>query len=209
MSEFTELYDKIGYTFADEKLLFRALTHPSFNAHDHYQRLEFLGDSIVDYAVSDLLYHNSNEREGAMTDTRKLMVSMQPLAYLSDLLGLSKLCRKKNCALSVKMKSDLYEALTAAIALDSGIDQAVAFVKRTITLAPLATQDFKTKLKEYCEKKRNSYRTACKTNGIGAKQIFIIEVYVDDNCLGVGKNANKHKAENEACRLALSSLKLI
>lgn len=206
MIEFSEIYDKIGYQFKDESLLVRALTHTSFDKQNCYERLEFLGDSIVGYAVSDLLYHGDDVNEGEMTKTRASMVSKEPLAYLSDLLGFSKFCRKRNCSLSVKMKCDLYEAVTAAISLDGGMSAAVDYVKRTILLAPHASLDYKTKLKEYCEKNKLTYHAPYTSSGRDDKKIFTVEVYVGGKSRGVGKGTSVLRAENEACRLALASL---
>ena len=206
MSDFRQLYKKIGYVFKDESLLFRALTHSSFDADNHYERLEFLGDSIVEYAVSDMLYHDGSEREGSMTKTRAMMVSKEPLAFLSDYLGLSSLCRKKNCSLSVKMKCDLYEAITAAISLDSGFEQAVAFVKRTIMLAPHDSVDYKSELKEYCEKNHLSYHAPYTASGRDDRKVFTVEVYVGGKSFGVGEGKSIRSAENQACRVALEKL---
>ncbi len=208
MMEFADIYDKIGYKFNDESLLVRALTHVSFDNQNCYERLEFLGDSIVGYAVSDLLYHGNDVNEGEMTKTRASMVSKEPLAYLSDHLGFSKLCRKRNCALSVKMKCDLYEAVTAAISLDGGMTAAVDFVKRTILLAPHASVDCKSKLKEYCEKNKLSYHAPYTSSGRDDKKTFTVEVYVGGKSCGVGKGTSVLRAENEACRLALAALKV-
>ena len=209
MSDYSELYDHIGYVFKDEKLLLRALTHTSFDAREHYQRLEFLGDSIVDYAVSDLLYHSSNESEGKMSKTRASMVSEKPLSDLSDLLGLSQMCRKRNCPLSQKMKSDLYEALTAAIALDGGLEKAVEFVKRTIRLAPPAPTDYKSEFKEYCEKKGLRYKPEFFPSGKDNRKIFNVTISVDGKIYGTGIGKSKKSAENEACRIALKRLKCL
>ena len=206
MTDFSELYDNIGYVFKDGSLLLRALTHSSFDREASYERLEFLGDSIVGYAVSDLLYFSGKEDEGSMTKTRASMVSKEPLAFLSDKLGFSKACRRRNCSLSVKMKCDLYEAVTAAISLDGGFEAAVAFVKRTITLAPHASADYKTKLKEYCEKHRLSYHARHTAAGPANKTIFTVEVYVAGKSCGVGKGSSLLRAENEACMAALSAL---
>ena len=206
MIDFSEIYERIGYVFKDEKLLARALTHSSFDRENNYERLEFLGDSIVGYAVSELLYHQSENAEGQMTKTRASMVSKEPLAYLADILLLSKNCLRRNCALSVKMKCDLYEALAAAISLDGGFDAAVAFVKRTISLAPQATADHKSRLKEYCEKNKLSYHAPYTATGRDDKKVFTVEVYVGGKSYGVGKGSSVKAAENEACKTALSKL---
>ena len=206
MIDFAEIYERIGYVFKDEKLLTRALTHSSFDRENNYERLEFLGDSIVGYAVSELLYHQSENAEGQMTKTRASMVSKEPLAYLADNLHLSKNCLRRNCALSVKMKCDLYEAVAAAISLDGGFDAAVAFVKRTVVLAPHASVDYKSKLKEYCEKSKISYHAPYTSTGRDDKKIFTVEVYVGGKSYGVGKGASVKAAENEAAKIALSKL---
>ncbi len=206
MIDFAEIYERIGYVFKDEKLLARALTHSSFDRENSYERLEFLGDSIVGYAVSELLYHQTDRDEGAMTKTRASMVSKEPLAYLADHLLLSKNCLRRNCALSVKMKCDLYEAVTAAVSLDGGFDAAVAFVKRTVVLAPQASADHKSKLKEYCEKNKLSYHAPYTSAGRDDKKVFTVEVYVGGKSYGVGKGPSVLKAENEACKTALSKL---
>jgi len=206
MIDFSEIYENIGYVFKEEALLLRALTHSSFDRDASYERLEFLGDSIVGYAVSDRLYFSGECNEGEMTKLRASMVSKEPLAFLADKLGLSKACRRRNCALSVKMKCDLYEAVTAAISLDGGLDEAVAFVKRTILLAPQASADYKSALKEYCEKHKLSYHAPFTTSGPSNKTLFTVEVYVAGKSCGVGKGSSLHRAENEACKAALATL---
>ena len=206
MSDFAELYEQIGYVFRREELLLRALTHSSFDPKNNYERLEFLGDSIVGYAVSEMLFTEGKEGEGSMTKTRASMVSKEPLAFLADRLGLSARCRRRSCALSVKMKCDLYEAVTAAISLDGGFEEAVRFVKRTIGSAPHATDDYKSRLKEYCEKHKLSYHAPHTEEGRDAKRVFTVEVYVAGKSRGVGKGKSILGAENEACRQALSSL---
>ena len=206
MIDYSPLYEKIGYVFKDQSLLTRALTHSSFDPNDNYERLEFLGDSIVGYAVSELLYHDSTEREGSMTKTRASMVSKEPLAYLSDHLDITSFCRIKNCALSVKMKCDLYESVAAAISLDSGLAAALTFVKQTIRLAPHATPDYKSMLKEYCEKNQLSYHAPHTSAGRADREIFTVEVYVGGVSRGVGNGRSVQAAEKEACRIALKRL---
>lgn len=206
MSDFTSIYEQIGYTFRDDSLLLRALTHSSWDKSANYERLEFLGDSVVGYAVSEMLFAEGQEGEGDMTRTRASMVSKEPLSYLSDLLGFSAACRRRNCALSVKMKCDLYEAVAAAISLDGGLAEAVAFVKRTITLAPHAEEDYKSRLKEYCEKRQLSYHAPYTSSGRDDRKVFTVEVYVAGQSRGVGKGTSIRRAENEACRKALAAL---
>jgi len=208
MIDILTLQEKIGYVFKDESLLEKALTHSSFSA-DHYERLEFLGDSIVNYAVSEILFGDQESEAGEMSKKRASMVSKEPLACLSDKLGFSENCRKKNCALSVKMKCDLYEAVTAAISLDGGLANAVEFVRRTILLLPFRSVDYKSTLKELCEKNKWSYHAPNTSQTSKKGIVFTVEVYVDGTSLGVGKGTSIRIAENEACKVALEHLREI
>ncbi|MBP5405189.1 MAG: hypothetical protein J6Y74_04510 [Clostridia bacterium] len=205
MSDFSLLQAKIGYSFKDETLLARALTHSSAST-DNYERLEFLGDSLVNYVVSDILYRESALEAGEMSKTRASMVSKEPLSFLSDELGFSAACRRKNCALSVKMKCDLYEAVTAAICLDGGIREAVDFVQRTIRTLPFRAKDYKSELKELCEKHRWSYHAPNTVSVTKKGQVFTVEVYVDGKSVGVGKGGSIRAAENEACKPGLAKI---
>lgn len=205
MFDFSTLQAKIGYSFKDKSLLARALTHSSASA-ENYERLEFLGDSLVNYAVSDILYRESALEAGEMSKTRASMVSKEPLSFLSDELGFSAACLRKNCALSVKMKCDLYEAVTAAIYLDGGIRNAVDFVQRTIRTLPFRAKDYKSEVKELCEKNRWSYHAPNTVSSTKKGQVFTVEVYVAGKSVGVGKGGSIRAAENEACKAALEKI---
>ena len=207
MSDFRALYEKIGYTFKSETLLLRALTHSSASATENYETLEFFGDSIVEYAVSEMLFNDASLTPGEMTKTRASMVRRESLAYLSDLLGLSAFCVKRNCALSEKMRCDLYEAVTAAIALDGSLSDALAFVKRTIVLVPAFARDNKSELKELCEKNKWTYHAPHVEFGGEKNKKFTVEVYINGKSLGAATARNIRTAENEACALALKKIK--
>ena len=206
MRDYNVLYERMGYVFRDPSLLDRALTHSSASSV-HYERLEFLGDSIVNYAVSDFLFHGSHASEGELTKKRASMVSKRPLAYLSDKLGFSAMCLYRNCSLSEKMKCDLYESVTAAIALDGGIGKALDFVKRTILCTPVVSHDYKSELKELCEKNKWKYETAVTESGSEHNKKFIVEVRVEGKAFGVATAKTIKEAENEACALVLPQVK--
>ena len=204
MSDFRDLYGKIGYIFKDEKLLVRALTHSSVSV-DNYERLEFLGDSIVNFAVSKILFDDPSSSPGDLTKKRQRMVSKEPLAFLANELGFVALC-KKSCALSEKKESDLYESVTAAIALDGGLDEAIAFVRRTILLAPVASADSISAIKELCEKNKWTYQASVVEVGTEKYKKFSAEVYVNGKSCGSATAGTKKDAEKAACTLALEKL---
>ncbi|MDR3021622.1 MAG: hypothetical protein LBU60_02960 [Clostridiales bacterium] len=123
--EFLKLLEnQIEFVFKDKNLLYTAFVHPSY-ANDcgvqSYDRLEHLGDSIIDLCITDFLYsHKKNYNPQQLTEKRKQIVSKPPLSRAADILELGKfvLVSKKQ-VINEKIKSDVFEALTAAIYLDS------------------------------------------------------------------------------------------
>ena len=123
----------IGYKFKDNRLLTRALTHSSASRTDNYEKLEFLGDSVIQLAVTKWLYANGGD-EGEMTAERQRLVSHWPLKRASEALGLT------NYIINVgdvgeKALSSVYEAVAGAIFADGGFAAAERFIKRTLISA--------------------------------------------------------------------------
>ena len=151
----------IDYHFRDENLLITALTHSSFvNEHDNccsYEKLEFLGDSVLNFIIAEKLYKKA-ESEGEMTQKRAVMVSREPLCRSVNEMGLYEFVRfgngtDKDEGLSVKTQSDIFESVLAAIYLDSGsIEKATAFVDKHLSVLPDAQSiDYKSRLQEYAQ----------------------------------------------------------
>lgn len=109
----------------DLELMKTAFTHRSIRGLGYkvndYQRLEFLGDSVIDIIVSDKLYNMGQYPEGDLTELRSLLVREAPLAKLFDSIKMSSLVKRTGVTLSTKMKSDVIEAFFAVIYLDKGI----------------------------------------------------------------------------------------
>lgn len=141
----TELEHTIGYCFQDPKLLELALTHSSY-AHEHYsgkrhdnERLEFLGDAVLELVSSDYLFHNYQEYpEGELTKLRASIVCEQSLALCAEAVSLGKYLRLGNGEdstggrLRASITSDAMEALIGAIYLDGGFANAKDFVVRFV-----------------------------------------------------------------------------
>ena len=135
----------VGYTFQDPKLLELALTHSSY-AHEHYagkrhdnERLEFLGDAVLELVSSDYLFHNYNEYpEGELTKLRASIVCEQSLAMCAEAISLGKYLRLGNGEdstggrLRASITSDAMEALIGAIYLDGGFANAKEFITRFV-----------------------------------------------------------------------------
>ena len=128
----------LGYTFKDGALLERAVTHPSVS-RVNYQELEFLGDSIVGAVVAEKLFAMLPEQgEGALTRAKSRVVSELPLAEAADRAGLTPLIKlgeaEKSAGVGAhaSVRSDVFEAVTAAIYLDGGMGAAAEFVLRAL-----------------------------------------------------------------------------
>ena len=128
----------IGYTFKSKKLLTRALTHSSYsNEHrvESNERLEFLGDAVIEFIITEKLYTEFKGKEGDLSKIRALIVSEKPLAAAIDKLGLEKYLLKgvgesKNTTKSKAMKCDMFEAIAGAIYIDGGIEETKKFFNK-------------------------------------------------------------------------------
>ena len=129
----------IGYKFKKPKLLIKALTHSSYsNEHrvESNERLEFLGDAIIEFIITEKLYREFKGKEGDLSKTRAMIVSEKPLAEAVDRLGLDKYLIKgvgesRNTTQSKAIKCDMFEAICGAIYIDGGIEE----VKKFFTVA--------------------------------------------------------------------------
>lgn len=209
----------LGYTFRDGALLERALTHPSAGA-DNYQKLEFLGDSVVGYAVARKLYEVfPDEGEGVLTRLRAGIVSEKPLAAAADRTGLSSHIRLGDAETRAgvgdhsSVKSDIVEAVAAAICLDGGIAEAEAFVLRFLgdEIAKAEqnphARDPKTALNEYAQKRGLSvgYKELTRTGAPNAP-VYGYAVLIDGVIRGEGVGKSKRAAQQEAAKNALAVL---
>lgn len=131
MNSFEEAEKRLGYTFKDKQLLKRALTLASASDKNN-QLLEFFGDAILEFVVSERIF-SEGISEGELTEMRKTLVSDAALTPVSERLGLDKfLIHGKQDNLNKKAVPSAYEAVTAAIYLDGGMDSAKKFVLSTL-----------------------------------------------------------------------------
>jgi ribonuclease-3 len=222
-----QLQTNLGYEFKRHSLLKHAITHASFvheqklEVSESNERLEFLGDAVLELCVSDFLYHRYPDMsEGDMTKKRASLVCEPCLAGLARNLDLGNFVllaqgevaeggREKDSILS-----DVMEAILGAIFLDGGIDEARALISRLYE--PIAdkeskqAKDYKSALQEYLQKK--SQETAAyeivKEEGPPHKMIFTAQVKHKGKVLGKGKGGSKKFAEQEAAKMALKKFKV-
>lgn len=220
-----ELEKRLGYTFNNKQLLKTALTHTSYaNEHrcESYERLEFLGDSILSIIVSEYLYNKMKKNdEGDLSRIRAQIVCEDSLASLSRKIGLGEflLLGKGDEKLGSRNRdsilSDIFEAVLAAVYLDSNIDVTrdylIAIIKDTIEEAIVhsAHKDYKTTLQEVVAKKSHGkakvmYKTVGET-GPEHMKTFYVELLIDGKKVAEGSGSSKKEAEREAAKKALKS----
>lgn len=220
----TELERSIGYTFKDPHLMLQAVTHSSFANEKHMkplsdnERLEFLGDAVLELVSSEFLYQNYPEdHEGDLSKLRASLVCEPTLSYCSEEFDLQKYIRlsygeeKTGGRKRPSIRSDALEALIGAIFLDGGFDEAKKFILRFI-LTDIEHKklyhDSKTSLQEIVQADPGhtmSYRLDDESGPDHAKS-FTVSVLVDDEVLGTGTGRSKKAAEQAA---AFSALKKI
>lgn len=201
----------IGYVFKDVELLKTAFTHSSFaNEHgvESNEKLEFLGDAVLDFVVAEQLYHGSGD-EGDMTIRRSELVSKKPLAEAVEKLGLMRFLRLGNGAAaeeaSEKLKSNLFETVTAALYLDGGLAAAKKFICNHLTMSASAV-DHKTALQEFlqADAAKLSYRDEQESK---FPPLFSAHAELEGRDLGCGKGRTKKEAQQQAAAAALLKLK--
>jgi len=220
-----ELQDKIGYRFQNTDLLKQALTHSSFaneqkiNKLKDYERLEFLGDAVLELVSSEFLFReNPQMPEGQLTKLRASMVCEPALAYCAkdiDLGSYILLGRGEEYTggrYRSSITSDVMEAIIGAIFLDGGIENAKKHIYRFI-LSDLENKilflDSKTILQEEIQKKKDAqlrYELIGESGPDHNKQ-FTVDAYLNDVLIGSGTGRTKKAAEQQAAYEALLKMK--
>lgn len=215
-----ELSRRVGHQFADWGLLQRALAHRSWCAETpgaiSNERLEFLGDAVLGWAVADIVYHRYPVAEGQLTDLRKSVVNAIALAEVAQGIGLGAhiLLGRGEAAAGGSDKpsilSDAFEAVLGAVYLDGGADAAYAMVDRLVvprmpgSADEIGQFDQKTQLQELTARLgRGAPIYEVSSRGPDHAKTFHARVLVDDEVLGIGTGRSKKAAEQiaatEAC----------
>ncbi|HSW04878.1 ribonuclease III [Aquabacterium sp.] len=221
-NRFDALQSRLGRRFNDARLLQRAMTHRSFGA-DHNERLEFLGDAVLNLAVSSLLFERfAGSDEGDLTRVRAHLVREDSLHRAALALGLPEVLRlsdgeaRGGGAQRPSILADAVEALIGATYLDGGFEPAAELVRQlfgeliTSTEADSWSKDAKTELQEWLQARKlpvPTYRIVA-TRGQAHAQTFDVECAAP--ALGVaeqGEGRSRRAAEQEAARRLLAKLK--
>ena len=217
-----ELFNKLSINPKDITLYKTAFAHSSY-ANEHkakadYERLEFLGDAVVDLVLADYLYNNKSEKEGEMTKVRASYVCENALSEYSNSLGLNKYIKvghgeeKEGGQYKKAIVADIFEAFIGAIYVDLGYSTARKVVLNIIV--PFIEDpnvvffsDYKSSLQEYVQTVQKSLTyNLIKEEGPAHDKCFTVEVIIDNIVYGTGVGGSKKEAEQEAAKNALEKL---
>ena len=215
-----DFLEKYGITINNKNLLLTALTHSSFaneNNCDDYERLEFLGDAVLQVIMSEYYYKNTSLKEGQMSKERAKYVCEEALAYYVKTVGYDKLIRVGHGlidSINDTIIADTFEAVLAVIFLEHGIDVCRKYVYEVVI--PCVEdkidffRDYKTKLQELVQTDRKSLEyVLVNETGEAHNKEFTVSVNVDGIILGTGKGHSKKEAEqNAACEALKKSARL-
>jgi ribonuclease III len=216
----TKLERVLGYSFARSELLETALTHPSaaVGSDVHYERLEFLGDAVLDLAIADLLMRKfPTAKEGPLSKQRASIVNARTLALKAQAVELNQMMRlgkgeeKSGGREKTSILAAVFEAVIGAIYSDGGLVPAQQVVERLFTNdigGPAAERDYKTELQEVAYR---NFRTQpvyelIATDGPDHAKRFTTRIRIAGRDLGVAEGGSKKQSEQAAARLALDRI---
>ena len=211
--------EKLGFRFHEPQLLMTALTHRSYvnehkSAHEHNERLEFLGDAVLELVSSDFLFRNYDYPEGIMTAVRAALVRTESICEAGKELGYEPLVRLSKGEehgserAHDSILADCFEAVIGAIYLDQGYETAREFIAKHIlskidtVLEEGSWRDPKSYVQELAQKIDGVtpvYRTL-KEEGPDHDKKFTVGIYVGDALTGTGEGHSKQEAQTAAAR---------
>lgn len=216
----TKLERVLGYPFARPELLETALTHPSaaVGGDAHYERLEFLGDAVLDLAIADLLMRKfPTAKEGPLSKQRASIVNARTLALKAQAIELNEMMRlgkgeeKSGGREKVSILAAVFEAVIGAIYTDGGLVPAQQVVERLFENdigGPAAERDYKTELQEvaYRHFRTQPVYELVATDGPDHAKRFTTRIRIAGRDLGVAEGGSKKQSEQAAARLALDRI---
>lgn len=227
--DFTAAAQKLGLSFSNLALLTEALTHRSYLNENraisasHNERLEFLGDAVLELAATRFLFDRFPQKpEGDLTAYRAALVNTVSIAGVAEQLGvndmllLSKGEAKDTGRARQIILANAFEAILGAVYLDQGYEAAEAFLKKHLfprideVIETRAYQDAKSRFQEIAQEKKSitpSYRTLAE-EGPDHDRLFTAAVYVGEREIATGTGKSKQEAEQSAAQAALDAGKV-
>lgn len=204
-----DFLNKFNVNIKDKELLLRALTHSSYsNEHncENYERLEFLGDAVLQILISDYLFNNMDLSEGDMSKTRASYVCESACAKYAEVLNFKPYIRVGHGQLNNindTIVADIFEAIMGCIYLDQGLDAARSVFEQVVIPCiknhSIFLGDYKSKLQELVQttKKSLEYKLVGES-GPAHDKVFEVEVTIDNIIYGRGSGKSKKEAEQKA-----------
>lgn len=217
--------EKLGFEYKNIDYLITALTHRSYvNEHkksvsEHNERLEFLGDAVLELVVTDYLFRNYNEPEGILTSWRSSLVRTESIGEAGDKLGYEPLLRmsrgEKNGSVRARQQilANAFEAVIGSVYLERGYDDAAAFIEKHI-LSKLGSilesgswRDPKSHLQEVSQRVDGHTPVYKVLDEVGPDhdKLFTLGAFVGDKLMGKGNGPSKQTAQQQAARAALKA----
>ena len=230
MDKYIEFEEKIGYKFKDKNLLKTALTHKSYayeqdnpTVNDYNERLEFLGDAILEHIISEKLYKvKPFFNEGTMSKKRASIVCEKSLSEAMRKINIAKYMNIGKCEIVTNGRdkdaiiADMFEAILGAIYLDSDFETAKLYCEKMlkttfddVVAGRGSLIDYKTKLQEKLQKNGNikiEYKVKDEY-GPDHDKHYVVELYVEDKVISTGEGKNKKEAQQDAAKNALGEQK--
>lgn len=225
--KFKQFQEQIGIFFHDEKLLIQAFTHSSYvnehrkRLHEDNERLEFLGDAVLELTVSQYLFEQFPQMsEGELTKLRAAIVCEPSLVTFAhalsfgDLVLLGKGEELTGGRMRPSLLADVFEAFIGALYLDQGMEAVVQFLEKTIFPkiregAFSHVMDYKSQLQEFVQRDGSGvleYKIL-QEKGPAHNKEFVSRVSLNGEELGIGVGRSKKEAEQRAAQMALAKLK--
>ena len=228
MNKLASLLKSFNISYKNIALYEQALTHPSYNGdantkHQDYEKLEFMGDAVLNFVTADLVYKNRPEMsEGNLTKLRSVLVSTKPLAAYARKIKLHEYIRighsitLEQVKTSDKILENVFESLVGAIYLDAGLKPAYRLIS-SLLLEDIKNYDvddltdYKSKLQEEIQAEHRDavQYVTIETCGPAHDRTFKVQVLFNGIVLGVGEGKSKKKAEEMAAKSALSKRSVI
>ena len=228
MNKLASLLKSFNISYKNIALYEQALTHPSYNGdantkHQDYEKLEFMGDAVLNFVTADLVYkHRPEMSEGNLTKLRSVLVSTKPLAAYARKIKLHEYIRighsitLEQVKTSDKILENVFESLVGAIYLDAGLKPAYRLIS-SLLLEDIKNYDvddltdYKSKLQEEIQAEHRDavQYVTIETSGPAHDRTFKVQVLFNGIVLGVGEGKSKKKAEEMAAKSALSKRSVI
>lgn len=203
----------LGYVFKNKKLLQTAITHSSLANEiggENYERLEFLGDAVIELVVSDSIYNLTFLDSGLLSKLRASLVSTSNFSRICSELNLDrKLLKSRSLStLSEKTKADMLESIIGAVYLDGGIAEAKKIIDKYIIVDTQNIKnhlqnciDFKTKFQEEMQKlKKNFKYSVINETGLDHNKTFTVQLTIEDEIVATASGKSIHLAEEECAK---------